>query len=93
MAIAYQKSLEQLETEISENGSNTLKDQADKILPLIKARIARALKTNTEDALVELFPLQRGGENYTQPVAEAFANRLTSERFILELSDESISTK
>jgi tetratricopeptide (TPR) repeat protein len=93
LAKAYQTSLEQLESKIRESDDDELKAQAEKILPLIKARVARALKTNTESALIELFPLQREGENSTQPVAEAFANRLSSEKFILELANETVTAR
>lgn len=93
LAHAYRDALGAFENEIGGRDDARLKEQAGRVLPLVRARIDRALKAGTEDALLALFPLKKEGGGSGRPDARDFANRLTSKEFILELSDDSLPTR
>lgn len=82
---AYLEAIKELDLAADEK----LKEQADIILPLVQARLRKAVSTEKDVDLLELFPLNKDSE--PGDLKYSFANRISSGELILEMADESFS--
>ncbi len=82
LATAYLESLNVLSNKIEKKGDTALHEQSERVIPLLKTRIERALKEEGPDLL---FPVQRKQSGLPLPTALAFADRLSPEDLILTL--------
>lgn len=82
---AYLEAIKELDL----GGDEKLKEQADMILPLVQARLQKAVDTAKEVDLLELFPLNK--DSKPGDLKYSFANRISSGELILQMADESFS--
>ena len=82
---AYLEAIKELDLAADEK----LKEQADIILPLVQARLRKAVSTEKDVDLLELFPLNK--DSKPGDLKYSFANRISSGELILEMADESFS--
>jgi len=82
---AYLEAIKELDLAADEK----LKEQADIILPLVQARLRKAVSTEKDVDLLELFPLDK--DSKPDDLKYSFANRISSGELILQMADESFS--
>jgi tetratricopeptide (TPR) repeat protein len=83
LANAYLEAIKKLDID------DSLKEQADIILPLVRARLQKAVGTKKEVDLLELFPLNK--DSQPGDLRYSFANHISSGEIILKMADESFS--